>query len=96
MRKPLYLNIIFLYAFLSCQKEQQQNNSGTSLTQNNIVADKSDLKEMRQKASEALQFCKKKKLNTDFCILIDMSVHSGLKRFFMWDFKKILFLQHIL
>lgn len=88
MRKLLYLGIIFLYALLSCQKEQQQNNSGTSLTQNNTVADKSDLKEMRQKASEALQFCKKKKLNTDFCILIDMSIHSGLKRFFIWDFKK--------
>lgn len=88
MRKFLYLGIIFLYAFLSCQKEQQQNNSGTSLTQNNTLADKSDLKEMRHKAREALKFCKKKKLNTDFCILIDMSIHSGLKRFFIWDFKK--------
>ena len=88
MKILLYLLIIFLYATLSCQKEQQQPNSGTSVTANNTVAEKSDLKKIRQKADEALQFCKNKKLNTDFCILIDMSIHSGLKRFFVWDFKK--------
>jgi L,D-transpeptidase catalytic domain len=40
------------------------------------------------KAKEALQFCKSNKLNTNFCILIDMSMHSGLKRFFIYNFKK--------
>jgi L,D-transpeptidase catalytic domain len=40
------------------------------------------------KAKEALSFCKSNKLNTNFCILIDMSIHSGLKRFFIYDFKK--------
>jgi len=40
----------------------------------------------RVKASEALVYCKSKKLNTDFCVLIDMSLHSGVKRFFVWDF----------
>lgn len=59
MRKIFYLGIILLYASLSCQKEQQQNNSGTSLTSNNTVADKSDLKKIREKAREALQFSKK-------------------------------------
>lgn len=38
------------------------------------------------KAIEAKDFCKSKNYNTDFCILIDMSIHSGLKRFFVWDF----------
>ncbi|WP_188768648.1 murein L,D-transpeptidase catalytic domain-containing protein [Emticicia aquatilis] len=32
-------------------------------------------------------FVNQKKYNTDFCILIDMSIHSGKKRLFLWDFK---------
>jgi hypothetical protein len=40
------------------------------------------------KAREALTFCKSKNLNESFCFLIDMSRHSGLKRFYVWDFKK--------
>ncbi|RYY20352.1 MAG: murein L,D-transpeptidase catalytic domain family protein [Chitinophagaceae bacterium] len=41
----------------------------------------------KAKAAEALAFCKKQKMNTQLCILIDMSVHSGRKRMFVWDFK---------
>lgn len=40
------------------------------------------------KAKEALEFCKSKKFNTDFCILIDMSLHSGVNRFCIYDFKQ--------
>ena len=40
------------------------------------------------KAVEALNYCKAKKMNEDFCILIDMGIHSGKKRFFVYDFKK--------
>lgn len=42
----------------------------------------------KAKAKQALVFCKAKKFNTDFCLLIDMSLHSGVKRFLVWDFKK--------
>ncbi len=42
----------------------------------------------RIKASEALDYCKLKNFNTEFCILIDMSLHSGVKRFFVWNFAK--------
>ncbi len=40
------------------------------------------------KAGEALRFCKARNLNTSFYILIDLSVHSGYKRFFIWDFAR--------
>ncbi len=70
---------------------------GTSSTQTVVtevtresIADrkiKADLQILRTKAKEALAFCKTKKFNTDFCILIDMSIHSGAKRFFVWDLK---------
>ncbi len=40
------------------------------------------------KAKQALFFCKQKGYNTRYCILIDMSVPSGIKRFMVWDFEK--------
>lgn len=42
----------------------------------------------RIKANQALKFCKTQRFNEDFCILIDMSLHSGVKRFIVWDFEK--------
>ncbi|MBI1837019.1 MAG: murein L,D-transpeptidase catalytic domain family protein [Flavobacteriia bacterium] len=43
---------------------------------------------IKKKSIIALKFCKEQKMNEDFCILIDMSLHSGKKRFYVWDFKK--------
>lgn len=42
---------------------------------------------LRSKAQAAKAFCNKRDFNTKFCLLIDMSLHSGLKRFFVWDLK---------
>jgi hypothetical protein len=47
-----------------------------------------DFKKTKQIAKEALLFCQTKKMNDDICILIDMSLHSGVNRFFIWDFGK--------
>jgi hypothetical protein len=47
-----------------------------------------DTMRTRQKAKEALSFCRNKGYNTQYCILIDMSLPSGVKRFVVWDFKK--------
>lgn len=41
----------------------------------------------KTKAKQALEFCSSQGFNTNFCILIDMSLHSGVKRFFVWDFE---------
>ncbi len=41
-----------------------------------------------QKADEALFFCKQKNMSTEFCVLIDYSIHSGKKRLFVYDFKQ--------
>jgi hypothetical protein len=50
----------------------------------------SDMKEnnnrMEEKAKEALTFCEKNGYSTDFCILIDMNIHSGKNRMFIYDF----------
>lgn len=41
---------------------------------------------LRNKAFEALTYCKANQLNTKFCILVNMSIHSGKKRLFVYDF----------
>jgi hypothetical protein len=41
-----------------------------------------------QKAKQALTFCKQRGYNTNYCILIDLSLPSGVKRFMVWDFRK--------
>ena len=77
----LYNSIIFLcLLFSNC------GNSAAKAEQNGKI-DKTTESRLKEKADSALVFCKKKGLNTDFCILIDMSVHSGKYRFFIWNFK---------
>ena len=44
--------------------------------------------DLKVKAAEALRFCKRNNLNTEICILIDMSMHSGKKRLVLWDMQK--------
>lgn len=47
-----------------------------------------DISALRVKAVEAKQYCKMKNLDQDFYLLIDLNRHSGLKRFYIWDFKR--------
>ena len=49
---------------------------------------KPDYINLKMKSETALTFCKSNEMNIDFCILIDLSRHSGLDRFFIWDFTK--------
>ena len=42
---------------------------------------------INEKAEKALSFCKANGYNTDFCILINMKIHSGKHRLFVYDFK---------
>lgn len=37
---------------------------------------------------EASQYCKHEGINQEFCILIDMSIHSGKDRMFVYSFEK--------
>ena len=44
-------------------------------------------KDYTSKNVEALKYCKKHHFNEDFYFLIDMSIHPGKNRFFVYDFK---------
>ncbi|MES2828758.1 MAG: murein L,D-transpeptidase catalytic domain family protein [Bacteroidota bacterium] len=41
-----------------------------------------------QKIEEALQYCKENAMNMSYCVMVDMSVHSGKNRMFVYDFKQ--------
>jgi len=96
MRKKFWLktliNTTMIAGIISCSKSQEKTTlpvaSGDIKTAGKPVLDSV---KTHNKAAEAVSFCCKNKLNTDFAILIDMSLHSGVNRFFVYDFnaKKI-------
>ncbi len=43
-------------------------------------------KNYSNKHTEALQFCKDNDFNTDYYFLLDLSIHPGKNRFFIYDF----------
>ena len=47
-----------------------------------------DKKEYASTNAEALEFCKAHSFNQDYYFLVDLSVHSGKSRFFIYDFKQ--------
>ena len=70
-----YVKIFLLtIVFISCQKEMP----------------KAEIKPKNYASyiKEAKTYCKKNNLNTNKFILIDLGLHSGLKRFFVYDFNK--------
>lgn len=44
------------------------------------------MNKVKNKAIEALAYTKANDMNTEFCVLIDMSISLGWKRFFVYDF----------
>jgi hypothetical protein len=77
--------------FVSCQNDSTKSLGAVlAKKETNVELKKPelDLVKTKKKAQEALEFCRSKKMNTDFCILIDMSLHSGVNRFVIWDFKE--------
>ena len=38
-----------------------------------------------KRATEALDFCKKHNLNTDYCVFVDLSKHAGKKRYVLYN-----------
>lgn len=82
----LFSAFSFFSLTISCSKSKKNaiEKSKTEI----ISVQKPVEKNYAIKAAEAHEFIKKNKMNEDFCILIDMEIHSGKKRFFVWDFKK--------
>lgn len=80
MKKVLFLAVILIISAFG------YNRYANHVAKNNKP--KFDAARLENRAKEALDFCVKNNYNPDFCILIDMKIHSGLNRFFVYDFKK--------
>ncbi len=80
--------ILFCLFGFSCNKENK-----TTISENKH---KSEIASVKSRIEinytdyykEAKFYCKKNNLNQEKFILIDLGLHSGLKRFFVYDFKK--------
>ncbi len=53
-----------------------------------LFATRVNAQSLETRAQEAYDYAKANKMNTSKCILIDMSIHSGKSRLFVWDFNK--------
>lgn len=82
--KPM--SIFIFVGLISLYVQSCQHMASTNVVENKIY--QFNIDSTRVRAKSALEFCRTKGLNTEFCILIDMKIHSGLKRFFVWNFKK--------
>jgi len=53
---------------------------------NALTFSQNDLNLLEKKAKEAYEYCSKENLNTNYCILVNMNIHSGKNRLYVWDF----------
>jgi hypothetical protein len=69
-----------LILFASCQLSSRDE------IKREVKAARVEPDKLRKKAAEAKEFCRKKQYSSDFCLLADMSVHSGYERMVIWNF----------
>lgn len=81
---PLFAVVVLL--FFACGNGKMEA-AGLNISDEPIKKTEKEMlmEKLKLKSDSALLFCEKEKLNTDFCILVDMKIHSGKKRLFVWD-----------
>ena len=93
MKLYQFLFLICIFLLLSCKGSSDElsgpeRSSDLNNTSRAISPYLPTAQFIESKAEEALAFCKSNNMNQDFCLLIDFGIHSGKKRFFVWDFNK--------
>ncbi|MFV0580773.1 MAG: murein L,D-transpeptidase catalytic domain-containing protein [Parabacteroides gordonii] len=82
--------LILSLTFITCNANNKENGKGQDPkdSKEEVAERQTLLSRLKAKADTAKLFCKQKGLSTDYCFLVDFSIHSGKKRFFVWDFAK--------
>ena len=82
-------SIALCLCFFLCTQFAGCNNTRGKTAKEDTTAAAADkfMESLRAKADAAEEYCREHNMNTDFCFLIDMSIHSGKHRLFAWDFK---------
>jgi hypothetical protein len=81
--------LMFAFALMmsSCmQSTKNQEKDPAEIISGNNQSERERNYRIDMKAKEALTFCETNGFNTDYCILIDMKIHSGKHRMFIYDF----------
>ena len=73
--------ILLLFGFISCMASSE----------NDV---ESPPKNYASKHAEALAYCKEKNFSEDYYFLVDLSIHSGRKRFYIYSFKQIIYIDY--
>lgn len=82
----IFLVFLLMFSWFSTSAVWKRSGPNSSLhvvkelTVNSITAEK-----LKQRSHEAISFAKKHGYNNSICFLIDMSLGSGQKRFFVYD-----------
>ncbi|WP_348797030.1 murein L,D-transpeptidase catalytic domain-containing protein [Flavobacterium adhaerens] len=85
------LKFIFLFTILiitACNRDTKKNSKKTVQKEIKRETTESRFPFLKETSKIASEYCFTKKLNTEYYFLIDLKRHSGLKRFYIWDFKK--------
>lgn len=82
---PFIIHGLILVFFSSCSKKEKAFQKTEKTAQ---IIKKYKMPDLTEKIKEAKSFVEKNNMNQDFCILIDLGIHSGRKRFFVWNFKE--------
>ncbi|MBF4466520.1 murein L,D-transpeptidase catalytic domain-containing protein [Flavobacterium sp. LC2016-12] len=97
MKKIIFGVVCILLFSCNKRKDVQQTSVSKAKYKTDSISIKKSRSEIKnldysQYFKEAKEYCKSNNLNRDKFILIDLGLHSGLKRFFVYDFnqKKIL------
>lgn len=89
MQRYLTVVVIVAFSFIMCG-----NTGNNSSGEKGETIDKESVERqaayarLKAKADSAGLYCVKKGYSTQYCILIDFSIHSGKNRFFVWDFSQ--------
>ncbi|NDV77415.1 murein L,D-transpeptidase catalytic domain-containing protein [Dysgonomonas sp. 511] len=78
------LTLLLILCFSMCSNAS--NPQIQERLDNELAEKQAAFSRLKAKADSAMVYCKTKGLNTDYCILIDFSIHSGKNRIFVWDF----------
>ena len=88
MKKHLYYILLISVFFLSFFMCKANNKEQIESINNELSEKQITFNRLKSKADSAMVYCKSKGFSKEYCILIDFRIHSGKKRFFVWDFAK--------
>lgn len=84
--KAHFLFLTLLVLIFSCRQQTKPLNEIAPPIAATIPS--ADIERIQLYADSAFQFCQQRNYSKNFCFLLDMSLHSGIERFFVWDFEQ--------